>query len=141
MPTDLPPGPRVIGIAILVRDGRVLVARRTPGLHLGGCWEFPGGKAREGESARDAAKREAREEVGVEVTSASLCHRAVHRYGDRTLELWFFLVTAFDGEVDGREGQEIRWMQPHELRALELPEANHAVVAHLIDTFRSGSGS
>jgi len=54
-----------IVLGIVLRDGRVLVARRPTGVHLGGLWEFPGGRLEAGESPRQALARELQEEVGI----------------------------------------------------------------------------
>ena len=54
-----------IVLGIVLRDGRVLVARRPADVHLGGLWEFPGGRLESGESPRQALARELQEEVGI----------------------------------------------------------------------------
>jgi 8-oxo-dGTP diphosphatase len=56
----------VVAAAIIVEHGRVLLTQRKPGTHLGGLWEFPGGKVEDGEDPKDALARELREELGIE---------------------------------------------------------------------------
>lgn len=97
-------------------DGTVLVTRRLPGRHLGGQWEFPGGKLESGESARAALERELREEIGVEVREARPLIRFPCDYPDRRVRLHVFEVTGWRGRAHGREGQAIDWVRPGELR-------------------------
>ena len=53
----------IVVAAVIEQDGRFLVARRLRGTHLGGYWEFPGGKIGDGEALEDALRREIREEL------------------------------------------------------------------------------
>src|SRR5205085_11354747 len=55
-----------VAIGLVWRDGRLLIARRPAGVHLGGLWEFPGGKIEPGETPEACILRELREEVGIE---------------------------------------------------------------------------
>lgn len=98
----------------------MLVARRPPGRHLAGRWEFPGGKLDPGESARDALARELREEIGIEVTAARPLIRFPYAYPDRRVLLDVFLVTGWRGEPHGREGQAVEWAAPDALRRRDL---------------------
>jgi 8-oxo-dGTP diphosphatase len=114
----------------LLRDpaGRVLVSRRTPGAHLPGLWEFPGGKRESGETVREALARELWEELGITVLSATEILVIHHDYPGRLVELRVFRVDAWRGEVTAREGQPLRWVESAELNRLGLPAASRAVV-------------
>jgi 8-oxo-dGTP diphosphatase len=111
--------------------GRILVARRLPGSHLEGLWEFPGGKVRPGESAEAAVRREVEEEVGLAVEETVFLHRQQFRYPDRAVEIDFFLARRFSGEPTPRQGQELAWVAPAELDCYPMPPANAAVIAML----------
>ncbi len=124
---------RVVVGAAVVRDGeRVLVAQRTRGSHLSGCWEFPGGKAEPGETPAEAVRREVLEEVGLEVGRLEVIDAVEHAYEDRVVELTFFSCAVLSGEVASREGQALRWVRLSELAELEMPPANLAVVQKLV---------
>ena len=56
-----------IGMAVVVHDGKILIAQRKKTMKQGGLWEFPGGKIEEGESAPDCIRREFMEELGMPV--------------------------------------------------------------------------
>jgi 8-oxo-dGTP diphosphatase len=102
----------VVGVALL-RDGRVLAARRPPGPNSRGGWEFPGGKVEPGESDRQAAVREVREELGLEVLVGSSLgpdQRAGERYLFRV-----YVGRVLHGEPVLHEHSEVRWLAADEL--------------------------
>ena len=102
----------VVGAALL-RDGRVLAARRTTPAAAAGRWEFPGGKVEPGESPESALVREVREELGCEVEVAGWLSGAVP-VGERH-ELTVALVRMVAGEPAPTEHDRIRWLGPDEL--------------------------
>lgn len=110
------------------KRGRVLVQRRARGAHLGGTWEFPGGKAAPGESRDGALARELREELGVEVREARPLIRIHHTYPEKTVLLDVWRVEDFEGEPRGLEGQPIEWVFPEDLSKLEMPPADRPIV-------------
>ena len=122
-----------VAVGILLRENRVLVARRRDGAHLAGAWEFPGGVIQPGEPPEAALRRELEEEVGVRVEKATLIHRQRHVYSDREVDLHFYLCTGIAGEPAGREGQESRWVSANDLDHLETPAANAEVIRMLQD--------
>ncbi len=126
---NFPPIRVVAGI--ITREGRFLAAQRPAGKNRAGFWEFPGGKIEEGEDPPAALRRELREELGIELLRVRPHQIIEHRYPDRFVRLYFFLVQAFAGEPRGREGQATAWVTPAE--ALELPflEADLALLKEL----------
>jgi 8-oxo-dGTP diphosphatase len=117
----------------ILRDtaGRVLISERLCVGPFNGLWEFPGGKIGAGESAADALRRELAEELGVTVTAAQPFMELHHEYPDRTVHLEFFLVTSWQGEPAGLEGQGIRWLSVSELDAGVLLPADAPVIEAL----------
>jgi 8-oxo-dGTP diphosphatase len=117
----------------ILRDasGRVLITERLCDGPFNGLWEFPGGKIAVGEDPREALKRELLEELGIEIGGASAYMRLHHEYPDRTVDLEFFLVTRWEGDPSGLEGQGIRWVVPAELNPTELLPADEPVLAAL----------
>ena len=133
MAENMQQGSIVVAVAILIRDENVLLSRRRAGSHLEGLWEFPGGKVEPDESPTDAVRREVEEEVGLAVERAHPFHRLEFEYPERRIDLHFFLVTDFTGEMAAREGQEAEWVALENLDQHPMPAANSAVVAMLRD--------
>lgn len=112
-------------------DGAVLVAERPVGKRLAGYLEFPGGKIEPGESARTALTRELHEELGITDVGAEPLIRFEHGYSDRRIRLCVYRVVEWIGEPEGREEQDIVWLESARLGAVPLLPANRPVVAAL----------
>ena len=117
-------------VAAVLRDerGRVLIAQRPAGKHMGGYWEFPGGKIAPGESSEAALARELAEELGV---SLRRCHPLLqlrHDYADRVVELDVFMVDDYCGEPAGLEAQALKWVAAAELGGQALLPADRPIV-------------
>lgn len=117
-----------IALAIVVREGRLLVARRSGDQHLAGAWEFPGGKIDDGEEPEAAALRELREETGLTADSAAPLLVFVHDYPDRRLRFHAFVVTSASGDVVLDGDRSFQWVQPSSLDELTMPDANRAIL-------------
>jgi 8-oxo-dGTP diphosphatase len=120
---------RVVGAA-LVRDGRVLTARRAAPSDLAGGWEFPGGKVEPGESDVAALARELREELGVKVTVGGLLGHAA----DGPIELYVYEAALADGEPRPLEDHdELRWLSAAELDAVAWLPIDAALLPAVTD--------
>ncbi len=109
----------------------LLTERPSKSVHLGGYWEFPGGKLEPGESAATALARELSEEIDIAVVEATAFMSLTHRYPERTVHLSFFAVTAWRGEPRSAEGQRMLWVPVDELNDYRLLPADAPVVAAL----------
>ena len=114
-----------------MRGGDVLVAKRVGDAHLGGAWEFPGGKIEDGEEPDAAALRELREETGLVADAAEPLLVFVHDYPDRRLRFHAYLVRDTVGEVRTDGDRPWAWVAPSTLDALAMPDANRAIVRAL----------
>jgi mutator protein MutT len=124
----------VVTAAVVQRDDCYLVTRRQPGVHLEGCWEFPGGKCNAGESLAACLARELREELNVHAHIGAELHVVTHRYADREVELHFF-ECLLSRDPEPQLGQQMRWVRRDELQVLEFPPAD----AELIRLLAQGS--
>jgi 8-oxo-dGTP diphosphatase len=98
---------------------------------MAGRWEFPGGKVHDGESQDAALARELAEELGVVVRASRPLIEIRHRYTDRDVVLHVWTVERWDGEVHGREGQALQWLDVQGLRRVDLLEADRPILAAL----------
>ncbi len=112
-------------------SGRILIAERLGDGPFHGMWEFPGGKIAAGETASQALSRELAEELGIEVTACSSFMNLRHEYDDRIVTIEFFIVSDWNSNPLGREGQALRWVPAQALNADELLPADRPVVEAL----------
>ncbi len=121
-----------VAVGVILDDqGRVLLARRPVQVHQGGLWEFPGGKVDAGESVAEALARELTEELAIQVEATQPLLEIRHDYPDKSVLLDVWLVTAFEGDPRGNEGQPIEWAEVKQLADYEFPAANQAIVSAL----------
>ena len=125
------PGRVDVALAIPVRDGRLLVARRGAGLHLAGAWEFPGGKVEAGERPAEAARRELLEETGLAAAELEPLGLFVHDYAEMPLRFHVFLARDPQGEPRLDGAREHAWKTLAELRELQMPDANRQMIRAL----------
>lgn len=117
-----------VAAGLIHRDGRYLIARRKPGVHLAGFWEFPGGKREGDESLTECLQRELLEELGVRVDLPILYRIVRHDYSEKIVELHFFHCAIEEGEAAPVDCEEIRWVRPEELTGFDFPPADRAVI-------------
>jgi 8-oxo-dGTP diphosphatase len=116
---------------IIEGGGKVLIGRRKPGKHMGGKWEFPGGKIEPGETPEQSLARELSEELGVSAKVGAFLCRAFFEGDGVSLELLVYRVDGVEGTPALREHEELRWVRPEELRSYDLADSDRAVVAEL----------
>lgn len=120
-----------VAAGLVHRDGRYLIARRKPGVHLAGFWEFPGGKRETGESLTECLQRELFEELRIRV-DLPIPYRIIrHDYRDKIIELHFFRCAIEQGEPMPIGCEEIRWVYPEDLTQFKFPSADYAVIEAL----------
>jgi 8-oxo-dGTP diphosphatase len=118
--------------ALILKDGKVLVCQRTRHQPMPLKWEFPGGKIEEGEQPRDALWRELDEELGIDARIGEEVARIQHDYkGGGSVELRFYVVHAFNGEIENRIFRDVRWATRAELPSYDFLEADLAFVQEL----------
>lgn len=121
-----------VGCAIIEKRGRLLIAQRYPGTTLGGYWEFPGGKKRQGESIEDCLVREVYEELMVWIRPKRFfALNEIIRFG-RKLRLHFYLCDWILGDPVARDCYAFRWAEPRRLRDYQFPPPDDAVLKELV---------
>ncbi|MDQ2094254.1 8-oxo-dGTP diphosphatase MutT [Rhodalgimonas zhirmunskyi] len=125
----------VSAVALIDRDGRVLLAQRPEGKSMAGLWEFPGGKVEPGETPEAALIRELHEELGIETWNSCLAPLtfASHGYDDFHLLMPLFACRKWEGQPQPREGQVLKWAHPRDLRDYPMPPADIPLIPILRD--------
>src|SRR5688572_12790247 len=121
-----------VAIALVWRDGTLLVSQRRQSQHQGGLWEFPGGKIEGTESVLSCAEREVLEEVGIVVRAERERATITYEYDDRIVELHPVDCRYDSGQPRPRQVTEVRWVAPAELAELAFPAANAGLLLELV---------
>lgn len=117
---------------LIVEDGKLLVCQRTRHQTMPLKWEFPGGKIEEREQPRDALRRELEEELGIQAKIGHEVARIQHEYPNGGMvELRFFLVREYEGEIENRIFKDIQWSTPQDLPKFDFLEADLTLVRDL----------
>lgn len=126
----------IVAAIILNPDqNKVFITKRPDHVHKGGLWEFPGGKVESGETIEQAMFRELEEEIDIRVTTQTPFEHFEFDYSDKELVFDFMLVTEFDNEPYGKEGQSGKWVDVRELGEYDYPEANLSIVKRIVAEF------
>ena len=96
--------------AVLVVDGRLLIAKRKPTLKLANMWELPGGKIEGNETPEVCLRREMKEELDIDVTVGGYLGSNVHRYPFGTIELMGYRVFFISGELTLTDHSRVEWV-------------------------------
>ncbi|MFQ5888990.1 MAG: A/G-specific adenine glycosylase [Gemmatimonadota bacterium] len=120
-----------IAVGLVWRQKRLLIARRPEEGLLGGLWEFPGGKVEAGETPAEAARREIREELGIEVQMGRRAARVPHAYSHFRITLHAFHARWLAGEPVPRSASALAWVEPERLADYAFPAANARIIEAL----------
>jgi 8-oxo-dGTP diphosphatase len=117
---------------LIVKAGDVLICQRRPDQPMALQWEFPGGKIEPGESAEQALARELDEELGINARiGARVAHiRHNYRHGG-AVDLQFFAVHEFSGELENRIFHQMRWVKLEDLPGYDFLAADRDLVRDL----------
>ncbi len=138
-PRRLMPNHVTVVAAVIEKDGKVLIGKRIRSF-MGHPWEFPGGKIEPGETPEECLKREIREELGVEIQVTGLICTAWHIYDCQTsIELLAYGAVHLSDEFTLVDHEEIRWVPVRDLNLYSFPEADYAVLQHLMKERATGN--
>lgn len=123
-----------VSAALIFRDGKILITQRHADSHLGGLWEFPGGKRERNETFEQCLVREIREELGVEISANKLFEEIVHAYPNKTVRLKFFSCRLVHGEPQPLGCAALKWIGESELNNYKFPDADAKLLLKLKKT-------
>lgn len=134
MPNPRPAGPalRFVAAALIVRGDEILICQRRPDQPMALQWEFPGGKIEPGESPEQALARELEEELGIKaVIGPRITHiRHNYRHGG-AVDLQFFAVHEFAGEIQNLIFHQYRWVSLRDLPSYDFLAADRGLIRDL----------
>jgi 8-oxo-dGTP diphosphatase len=123
---------RQVSAALILRGDEVLICQRRPDQPLGSKWEFPGGKMEPGETAEEALRRELKEELDIDATISTHVAHIRHNYrSGGAVDLQFFLVKEYTGEVTNLIFQDVRWCPLRNLPEYDFVTADRNLVRDL----------
>ncbi len=120
-----------VSAALIFRDGKLLITQRHKDAHLGGLWEFPGGKREAGETFEQCLVREIREELGVEISVGELFEEISHTYPEKSVRLKFFVCKLLLGELRPLGCADFKWIGKSELDDYTFPAADARLLVKL----------
>ncbi|GAB6192921.1 NUDIX domain-containing protein [Desulfocastanea catecholica] len=119
--------------AIIEKDGLILAARRKPGSHLAGYWEFPGGKLEPGETEKQCLARELREEFDIHCRVNDFLAESIYDDGMKVIRLLGYRVRHLGGSFQCRDHDRIVWLPIEELQTLTWAPADIVLVEKLVE--------
>ncbi|TAM80559.1 MAG: (deoxy)nucleoside triphosphate pyrophosphohydrolase [Acidobacteria bacterium] len=123
--------PILVTAGILVRGQEILICQRHRSDPYGLQWEFPGGKVKDSEELGASLERELREELGIDAKVGAEVYRLRHRYPDRYVEVIFFRIDSYRGDIANRVFESIEWVPRGELAAYNFLEADRELVGRI----------
>src|SRR5206468_10579462 len=120
-----------VAAALVFRHGKLLITQRYAHAHLGGLWEFPGGKREEGETFYECLHRELKEELGIEVVVEQEIESLTHEYPEKTVHLKFFRCAWMKHEPRPLGCSAFKWVTIDDLKEYAFPAADARLLEKL----------
>jgi 8-oxo-dGTP diphosphatase len=117
---------------VIENRGKILIARRSPGKHLAGYWEFPGGKVETGETYEECLARELKEELDLNVTVHEHIADSEFTYGDKQIRLKAYFAKTNQAEVTSTDHDEIKWITAYEFDDYTFAPADIPIIKALL---------
>ena len=124
-----------VAAGLIWKEGRMLITKRPEGKHLGGMWELPGGKKENHETLKMCLEREIKEELGMDIQAEKLILTVQHEYDKRLVILHLFECSCHEGSPRPLEGQEIKWVNPKDLKRYTFPPPDQKIFEFLFKLF------
>ena len=122
----------IVIAGIIEKDNKILIARRGPGFHQEGLWEFPGGKIEDGETPEICLERELKEELEIETETKEFVIGSVYTYpGKEICKILAYKSKWLSGEIKLNDHSEMAWVTANELGKYEFVAADLLIVQEL----------
>ncbi|MDQ3393214.1 MAG: (deoxy)nucleoside triphosphate pyrophosphohydrolase [Bacteroidota bacterium] len=124
----------LVTAAIIENEGKILIAKRKPGKHLEGFWEFPGGKIEPGEKPEEALKREILEELNLEIEVKRHFMDSLYQYEDKTILLMaYFAHATYSLHIISKDHDEVVWVTKEKIMQYIFAPADVPIVKALVE--------
>ena len=130
-----------VAVAVIVRDGRVLICRRPSTGTFANFWEFPGGKRHPSETVTECLRREVHEELVLDVDPVHALSTIDHNYPHRSIRLHPYVCFHHGREPQLLAAQAAAWVDPADLPNYQFPPANEPLIAEVIAYLAAPSAS
>jgi mutator protein MutT len=117
-----------VAAGLVFKDNLLLIAQRFPDAHLGGLWEFPGGKREQNETFQECLRRELLEELGISVDVHEMIEEIAHAYTEKAIRIKFFRCTLKSGEAKPLGCAAVRWASREQLKDYAFPAADEKLL-------------
>ena len=127
----------VVSIALINEINEILLSKRPKNKHLGGYWEFPGGKIETNETPEQAIIREIKEELNIDINNKCIAPLSFSEfdYKDFRLLLLLYVCRRWEGNPMSMENNEFKWVKPNMLRKYKMPPADDSLKYCVQDLF------
>jgi len=118
---------------IIIKNGKILIARRKQGSRLAGKWEFPGGKLEPNETPEECLYREIIEELGIKIKVGKFFCSSKYSYEHISVELLVYMAVYLTGDLFLTDHDVAKWVTKSELNSYDFADADISVVKKLTD--------
>lgn len=120
-----------VAAAIIIKNNKILVAKRRDNQYFKNKWEFPGGKIEKGETPEECLQREVKEEFDITVRIDSFFMESKFQYPHMKIHLLTYLAYIQSGTLQANEHEEYQWVSTSELDDFDFLEADEPIISQL----------
>ena len=120
-----------VSAAVIVKDNKYFIAKRNKDKHLGGYFEFPGGKQNDNETLEQTVIREIKEELNVDITVDRKLGEEHYSDEKINVHLHYFFCTIIKGDIVLKEHEEAAWVSKEEFNKYKFAEGDKDIISLL----------
>ena len=125
--------PKVVVGGLIYQNEKILICQRKEEGDHPLKWEFPGGKLKDNENNQEALKRELKEELSIEINEMIYFDEYLYEYKklSKILKLVFFQIFQFEGEIQNKVHQQLKWIDISKLGDYDFLEGDLKIINKL----------
>jgi len=127
--------PKVVVGGLIYQNEKILICQRKEEGDHPLKWEFPGGKLKDNENNQEALKRELKEELNIEINEMIFFDEYLYEYKklSKNLKLVFFQIFQFEGEIQNKVHQQLKWIDISKLGDYDFLEGDLKIINKLMN--------